>query len=190
MNTNKRSDQFQIDEIISIQEPAILTDSDLIKSFLNKKQKTSNLINEALNQHSLKPQSSPKLTNQCALNSESKQSSNHGDVLKNNFFHMLQPSHSKLAIRLFGNKKEIQKEIQRHEELNRWLIHPCSNFRFYWDLLMLILLIANIVFLPVCFSFLYEEMTHWAMLSFNLVSDTMFMLNILINFRTGDVKLK
>ena len=50
---------------------------------------------------------------------------------------------------------------------------------------MFILLIANVVILPIAISFLYEDMTHTGLLVFNLISDTMFLFNIIISFRTG-----
>lgn len=58
------------------------------------------------------------------------------------------------------------------------------NFRFYWDLFMLVLLIANLIILPVAISFFNDDLsTHWIV--FNCISDTVFFLDIVINFRTG-----
>lgn len=51
---------------------------------------------------------------------------------------------------------------------------------------MLILLIANVIILPVAISFLYENWSHTGLLIFNLVSDSMFLLDIAVNFRTGN----
>jgi hypothetical protein len=105
--------------------------------------------------------------------------------LKSYFVSMLQPSDNKLAMKLFGSKKGVLKEKLRQQEVGHWIIHPCSNFRFYWDLVMLILLIANVIILPVAISFLYENWSHTGLLIFNLVSDSMFLLDIAVNFRTG-----
>ena len=56
--------------------------------------------------------------------------------------------------------------------------------RFYWDLVMLLLLIANLIILPVAISFFNDDLSvHWIV--FNGVSDTVFMLDLVINFRTG-----
>ncbi|KAL8566273.1 hypothetical protein ACOMHN_056845 [Nucella lapillus] len=58
------------------------------------------------------------------------------------------------------------------------------EFRFYWDLFMLVLLIANLIILPVAISFFNDDLsTHWIV--FNCMSDTVFFLDIVINFRTG-----
>lgn len=60
-------------------------------------------------------------------------------------------------------------------------------FRFYWDLLMLVLLIANLIILPVFISFFLEDLGFQA-ICFNCVSDTIFLLDIIVNFRTGKYK--
>jgi len=60
----------------------------------------------------------------------------------------------------------------------------CFLSRFYWDLFMLVLLIANVVVLPVAISFFNDDLsTHWIV--FNSVSDTVFLVDLIINFRTG-----
>ncbi|RUS72086.1 hypothetical protein EGW08_020147 [Elysia chlorotica] len=49
---------------------------------------------------------------------------------------------------------------------------------------MLVLLIANLIILPVAISFFNDDLsTHWIV--FNCISDTVFFLDIVINFRTG-----
>ena len=56
--------------------------------------------------------------------------------------------------------------------------------RFYWDLFMLVLLLANLIILPVAISFFNNDLTdEW--IAFNCISDTVFFLDIIINFRTG-----
>ena len=50
---------------------------------------------------------------------------------------------------------------------------------------MLILLIANVIILPVAISFFNDNWSHTGLLIFNLVSDSMFLLDIAVNFRTG-----
>ena len=52
---------------------------------------------------------------------------------------------------------------------------------------MLILLIANVIILPVTISFFYDNWSHTGLFIFNLVSDSMFLLDIGVNFRTGKV---
>lgn len=56
--------------------------------------------------------------------------------------------------------------------------------RFYWDLFMLITLLANLIILPVAISFFNDDLSmRWII--FNSISDTLFLLDLIINFRTG-----
>lgn len=62
-----------------------------------------------------------------------------------------------------------------------------SPSRFYWDLLMLLLMMGNLIVLPVGITFFRDENTpSWII--FNVVSDTLFMVDLVLNFRTGIVK--
>lgn len=107
------------------------------------------------------------------------------NYLKSYFASMLEPSDNKLAMKLFGSKKGVLKEKLRQQKVSNWVIHPCSDFRFYWDLIMLILLIANVIILPVAISFFNDNWSHTGLLTFNLISDSLFLFDILVNFRTG-----
>lgn len=73
-------------------------------------------------------------------------------------------------------------------------IFPCEwnvklfdgNHRFYWDLGMLFLLVANLIILPVAISFFNDDLSiRW--IAFNCLSDTIFMIDIVVNFRTGSL---
>lgn len=62
-----------------------------------------------------------------------------------------------------------------------------SLCRFYWDLLMLMLMMGNLIILPVGITFFRDENTpSWII--FNVVSDTLFMVDLVLNFRTGIIK--
>ena len=51
---------------------------------------------------------------------------------------------------------------------------------------MLVLLLANVIILPVAISFFNDDLsTHWIV--FNFVSDTFFLLDLAVNFRTGEL---
>ncbi|XP_046399735.1 potassium/sodium hyperpolarization-activated cyclic nucleotide-gated channel 3 [Ischnura elegans] len=104
--------------------------------------------------------------------------------LKNQLQALFQPTDNKLAMKLFGSKKALMKERIRQKAAGHWVIHPCSNFRFYWDLCMLLLLVANLIILPVAISFFNDDLsTRW--IAFNCLSDTIFLIDIVVNFRTG-----
>ncbi|XP_022662366.1 potassium/sodium hyperpolarization-activated cyclic nucleotide-gated channel 1-like isoform X3 [Varroa destructor] len=104
--------------------------------------------------------------------------------MRNQLEALFQPSDNKLAMKLFGSKKALMNERQRQKAAGHWIIHPCSNFRFYWDLCMLTLLVANLIVLPVAISFFNDDLSaRW--IAFNCLSDTIFLLDIVVNFRTG-----
>ncbi|CAG9766482.1 unnamed protein product [Ceutorhynchus assimilis] len=104
--------------------------------------------------------------------------------LKNQLQALFQPTDNKLAMKLFGSKKALMKERIRQKASGHWVIHPCSSFRFYWDLCMLLLLVANLIILPVAISFFNDDLsTRW--IAFNCLSDTIFLIDIVVNFRTG-----
>ena len=51
---------------------------------------------------------------------------------------------------------------------------------------MLLLLVANLIILPVAISFFNDDLSmRWVV--FNCVSDTIFLIDIVVNFRTGAV---
>ncbi|KAF5404082.1 hypothetical protein PHET_02413 [Paragonimus heterotremus] len=49
--------------------------------------------------------------------------------LKEQFFSFFQPTGNKLAMKLFGTKRALNKEKLRQERQGKWIVHPCSNFR-------------------------------------------------------------
>lgn len=104
--------------------------------------------------------------------------------VRNQLQNIFQPTDNKLAMKLFGSKKALVQERVRQKAAGHWIIHPCSSFRFYWDLCMLLLLVANLIILPVAISFFNDDLsTRW--IAFNCLSDTIFLIDIVVNFRTG-----
>lgn len=62
-------------------------------------------------------------------------------------------------------------------------VSPC---RFYWDLIMLIMMMGNLIIIPVGITF-FSEQTTTTWLVFNVASDTIFLVDLVMNFRTGIV---
>jgi hyperpolarization activated cyclic nucleotide-gated potassium channel 2 len=51
---------------------------------------------------------------------------------------------------------------------------------------MLLLLVANLIILPVAISFFRDDLSiRW--IAFNCLSDTIFLIDIAVNFRTGEL---
>ncbi|XP_068951408.1 potassium/sodium hyperpolarization-activated cyclic nucleotide-gated channel 1 isoform X2 [Petaurus breviceps papuanus] len=65
---------------------------------------------------------------------------------------------------------------------------PLANMSswFYWDLIMLIMMVGNLVIIPVGITF-FTEQTTTPWIIFNVASDTVFLLDLIMNFRTGTV---
>uniref|UniRef100_A0A8C3FTV9 Hyperpolarization activated cyclic nucleotide gated potassium and sodium channel 2 n=1 Tax=Chrysemys picta bellii TaxID=8478 RepID=A0A8C3FTV9_CHRPI len=56
--------------------------------------------------------------------------------------------------------------------------------QFYWDFTMLLFMVGNLIIIPVGITFFKEETTApWIV--FNVVSDTFFLMDLVLNFRTG-----
>ncbi|XP_062858654.1 potassium/sodium hyperpolarization-activated cyclic nucleotide-gated channel 3 [Trichomycterus rosablanca] len=100
---------------------------------------------------------------------------------------ILQPGVNKFSLRMFGSEKAVEREQERVKSAGSWIIHPYSDFRFYWDLIMLLLMVGNLIIIPVGITFFKDEHTP-AWIVFNVVSDTFFLVDLVLNFRTGIVK--
>ncbi|XP_049430329.1 potassium/sodium hyperpolarization-activated cyclic nucleotide-gated channel 3-like [Epinephelus fuscoguttatus] len=100
---------------------------------------------------------------------------------------MLQPGVNKFSLRMLGSERAVEHERERVKSAGFWIIHPYSDFRFYWDLTMLLLMVGNLIIIPVGITFFKDENTPpWIV--FNVVSDTFFLMDLVLNFRTGIVK--
>lgn len=70
--------------------------------------------------------------------------------------------------------------IKQHTHTHFTTIPP----RFYWDFTMLLFMVGNLIIIPVGITFFKEETTTpWII--FNVVSDTFFLMDLVLNFRTG-----
>ncbi|XP_076865587.1 potassium/sodium hyperpolarization-activated cyclic nucleotide-gated channel 2 [Brachyhypopomus gauderio] len=97
---------------------------------------------------------------------------------------ILQPGVNKFSLRMFGSTKGVAAEQERVKSFGVWIIHPYSDFRFYWDLIMLFLMMGNLVILPWGITFSEDQNTVPWMI-FNMASDTLFLIDLILNFRTG-----
>lgn len=93
---------------------------------------------------------------------------------------------NKMALKLFGNKAAVLIEQRRQEQKGKGVIHPFSTFRWYWDILLISFISLHVILLPVSISFLSDDLSlHWLVL--NGISDTIFLVDICLNFKTGIV---
>ncbi|XP_010870178.3 potassium/sodium hyperpolarization-activated cyclic nucleotide-gated channel 2 [Esox lucius] len=106
--------------------------------------------------------------------------------MQRQFSSMLQPGVNKFSLRMFGSQKAVEKEQERVKSAGNWIIHPYSDFRFYWDFTMLMFMVGNLIIIPVGITFFKDETTApWII--FNVISDTFFLVDLVLNFRTGIV---
>nr|XP_015852332.1 potassium/sodium hyperpolarization-activated cyclic nucleotide-gated channel 2 [Peromyscus maniculatus bairdii] len=106
--------------------------------------------------------------------------------LQRQFGALLQPGVNKFSLRMFGSQKAVEREQERVKSAGAWIIHPYSDFRFYWDFTMLLFMVGNLIIIPVGITFFKDETTApWIV--FNVVSDTFFLMDLVLNFRTGIV---
>uniref|UniRef100_A0A672HSP3 Cyclic nucleotide-binding domain-containing protein n=1 Tax=Salarias fasciatus TaxID=181472 RepID=A0A672HSP3_SALFA len=104
--------------------------------------------------------------------------------MQRQFSSMLQPGVNKFSLRMFGSQKAVEREQERVKSAGNWIIHPYSDFRFYWDFTMLLFMVGNLIIIPVGITFFKDETTTpWII--FNVVSDTFFLMDLVLNFRTG-----
>ncbi|XP_048849238.1 potassium/sodium hyperpolarization-activated cyclic nucleotide-gated channel 1-like [Brienomyrus brachyistius] len=101
---------------------------------------------------------------------------------------MLVPSINKFSLRMFGSQKGVLMEQERVRSLGIWIIHPFSEFRFSWDFLMLVLMIINLITLPFGITFFDSDDSSWFGIIFGVISDILFLFDLLFNFRTGLLK--
>uniref|UniRef100_A0AAY5EBU3 Hyperpolarization activated cyclic nucleotide-gated potassium channel 2b n=1 Tax=Electrophorus electricus TaxID=8005 RepID=A0AAY5EBU3_ELEEL len=107
-----------------------------------------------------------------------------GSFMQRQIGSMLQPGINKFSLRMYGSHKAVEREQERVKSAGKWIIHPYSDFRFYWDFTMLLFMVGNLIIIPVGITFFKDETTTpWII--FNVVSDTFFLMDLVLNFRTG-----
>eukprot|EP00347_Sterkiella_histriomuscorum_P014633 403360135 len=74
-------------------------------------------------------------------------------------------------------KERLQNKLAPFKEL----IHPHSNAKFYWDMIIIILSLVNAIYVPVEITFNIETPP---MEAINYIMDCVFVADIIVNFRT------
>ncbi|XP_033639838.1 potassium/sodium hyperpolarization-activated cyclic nucleotide-gated channel 3-like [Asterias rubens] len=102
---------------------------------------------------------------------------------RENLFHASEKEYVK---KIYRSDKALKEEQQRQQNIDRFVIHPFSNFRWYWDLLMVLLMAITLVILPINIAFFSEQFSlQWSLM--NCFTDSFFMADIVLNFFTGVV---
>uniref|UniRef100_A0AAQ4RTQ8 Cyclic nucleotide-binding domain-containing protein n=1 Tax=Gasterosteus aculeatus aculeatus TaxID=481459 RepID=A0AAQ4RTQ8_GASAC len=114
------------------------------------------------------------------------EAANRHGFMQRQFGAMMQPGVNKFSLRMFGSQKAVEKEQERVQPPGFWFFLPHGVFGFYWDLIMLIMMMGNLIIIPVGITF-FSEQTTTTWLVFNVASDTIFLVDLVMNFRTGIV---
>lgn len=64
-------------------------------------------------------------------------------------------------------------------------ISICLFFRYYWDLIVMLILLLNMIMLPLNIAFFGSGQSWIAWMTIHSISDITFMVDIVLNFRTG-----
>ncbi|XP_074659485.1 potassium/sodium hyperpolarization-activated cyclic nucleotide-gated channel 4-like [Tubulanus polymorphus] len=91
---------------------------------------------------------------------------------------------NKVTKKIFRSDDAIEKEQQRQFAVNRFVIHPFSKFRWYWEMLLVVVLAVDLIILPIQIAF-YNDGPSKEWDGIMLFFDVVFMVDIVINFRTG-----
>eukprot|EP00055_Hartaetosiga_balthica_P010885 m.47825 g.47825 ORF g.47825 m.47825 type:complete len:725 (-) comp7362_c0_seq1:871-3045(-) len=83
-----------------------------------------------------------------------------------------------------NHRVPLSTTMEESKPLNYFIIHPYSTFRWYWDLIMVVMLIFTVVSIPVAIAF-FNEGTGKAYFVCSCIIDSLFLLDIFFNFRTG-----
>ena len=62
-----------------------------------------------------------------------------------------------------------------------------KTFRAYWDTITVVVLTASFICLPIQLAFYVHDLTDPSWVSFNLIIDIIFVVDIVLNFQTGYV---
>lgn len=94
-----------------------------------------------------------------------------------------------ISYKLYGDGNRIQEEQLKMEDAPTFVIHPHSNFRILWDLSTMVVLMINFIFIPYNIAFyggtVNGNVNQYKYDTLFLFSDVWFILDMLLNFRTG-----
>ncbi|OQR74347.1 potassium/sodium hyperpolarization-activated cyclic nucleotide-gated channel 2-like [Tropilaelaps mercedesae] len=107
-------------------------------------------------------------------------------LIQKQFRSFFQPSKSRRqSLKAHEHIDLLEWQQKRKAQLkHRWMIHPQGKFRMYWELVIVVVSIVNLLVIPVSIAYLrgFEPLT---VIIFNVVSDFIFVIDIGLNFITG-----
>ncbi|XP_072028417.1 LOW QUALITY PROTEIN: potassium/sodium hyperpolarization-activated cyclic nucleotide-gated channel 2-like [Amphiura filiformis] len=98
--------------------------------------------------------------------------------------HVFHASDKDFVKKIYRSDKALKAEQARQLSITKFVIHPFSNFRWYWDLFMVLLMGITLAILPVNIAFFSSSFfLQWTVI--NCIMDSLFITDIILNFFTG-----
>ncbi|XP_005745343.2 potassium/sodium hyperpolarization-activated cyclic nucleotide-gated channel 1-like [Pundamilia nyererei] len=97
---------------------------------------------------------------------------------------LLLPQLNRQSLYVYGSEVAVEKECIRQLESGVFVIHPFSLMRSYYILIMMVITFLNLIGIPMEIAFL-DGNSGLAWEGFNVFSDTLFLIDVALNFRTG-----
>ncbi|MEQ2159928.1 hypothetical protein GOODEAATRI_028260 [Goodea atripinnis] len=97
---------------------------------------------------------------------------------------LLLPQLNRQSLYMYGSEVAVEKECMRQLESGVFVIHPFSPMRSYYIMVMMAITFLNLIGIPMEIAFLDGD-SGLAWESFNVFSDTLFLLDVVLNFRMG-----
>uniref|UniRef100_A0A8C8E0D4 Ion transport N-terminal domain-containing protein n=1 Tax=Oryzias sinensis TaxID=183150 RepID=A0A8C8E0D4_9TELE len=97
---------------------------------------------------------------------------------------LLLPQLNRQSLYVYGSEVAVEKECVRQLESGVFVIHPFSPMRSYYIMGMMAITFLNLIGIPMEIAFL-DGSSGLAWESFNVFSDTLFLIDVVLNFRMG-----
>ncbi|XP_072541264.1 hyperpolarization activated cyclic nucleotide-gated potassium channel 5 isoform X2 [Salminus brasiliensis] len=97
---------------------------------------------------------------------------------------LLLPQLNRQSLYVYGSEVAVEKECIRQRERGVFVIHPFSPLRSYYIMCMVTITFLNLIGIPIEIAFLDGQSgVGWE--GFNVFSDTLFLIDVGLNFRMG-----
>ncbi|TNN03581.1 hypothetical protein fugu_000610 [Takifugu bimaculatus] len=97
---------------------------------------------------------------------------------------LLLPQLNRQSLYVYGSEMAVEKECMRQLQSGVFVIHPFSPMRSYYIMCMMAITFLNLIGIPMEIAFL-DGHSGLVWEGFNVFSDTLFLIDVALNFRMG-----
>ncbi|XP_061826855.1 hyperpolarization activated cyclic nucleotide-gated potassium channel 5 isoform X2 [Nerophis lumbriciformis] len=97
---------------------------------------------------------------------------------------LLLPQQNRQSLYMYGSEVAVEQECRRQLQSGVFVIHPFSLMRSYYIMGMMAVTFLNLIGIPMEIAFL-DGTSGLAWEGFNVFSDTLFLVDVALNFRMG-----